>query len=155
MQKAMLLLAVFGLVGSLWAADPTAGTWKLNIAKSKFPPTEQAPKEQTLVKRELGADEFEVIITGVNADGTDLSVKYTHPQQGGVIKSESAAPEGPMIVTTVVGPGNVYTTFLQNGKQVRVHHNLVSKDGKTMTQTARYMDDKGQPVDVLMVWDKQ
>jgi hypothetical protein len=36
MRKAMLLLAVFGLAGSLWAADPIIGTWKLNIAKSKF-----------------------------------------------------------------------------------------------------------------------
>ena len=34
MRKAMILLAVFGLVGLLWGADPLVGTWKLNIAKS-------------------------------------------------------------------------------------------------------------------------
>jgi hypothetical protein len=32
MRKAMLLLAVLGFVGLLWAADPFVGTWKLNIA---------------------------------------------------------------------------------------------------------------------------
>lgn len=153
MRKILIYLAVIGLAGSLWAADPTVGTWKLNIAKSKFPPTEQAPKEQTVIKRELGTDDFEVLITGVNADGTDLSIKYTHPQQGGLI--EGAAPQGPMLVMTVVDPGETITTFLQDGKQVQVHHNIVSKDGKTMTQTVSYMDDQGQPAITLMVWEKQ
>lgn len=101
----------------------------------------------------MGTDDFELTITGINADGTDLSLKYIHPQQGGIIKG--AAPQGPMMVITVVGPGDVLTTFLQDGKQVRVHHNVVSKDGKTMTQTANYMDENGQPVGSLAVWEKQ
>jgi hypothetical protein len=148
----MMLVAVLGLVGVLWATDPSVGTWKLNIAKSKYPPTEQAPKEQMLVKRELGADQLELTITGVNADGTPLSVKMTHAQQGGVV---SGLPEGTMAVLTVVAPGESLTTFLQNGKQAQLHHNIVSKDGKTMTQTINYIDAKGQSVDILGVWDKQ
>jgi len=152
MRKAMLLLAIFGLAGSLWAADPSLGTWKLNIAKSKFPATVQAPKEQTLVKRELGADQFELAITGVNADGTPLSAKMTHAQQGGVVSGLSADI---MAVLTTVAPGESLTTFLQNGKQVQMHHNIVSKDGKTMTQRIKYTDDKGQLVDYVGIWDKQ
>jgi hypothetical protein len=35
MRKAMLLLVVLGLAGSLWAADPLIGTWKL----ATFPAT--------------------------------------------------------------------------------------------------------------------
>ena len=42
MRKAMLLLAVFGLMGTLWAADPSLGTWKLNLAKSKIPASDLA-----------------------------------------------------------------------------------------------------------------
>jgi predicted ribosome quality control (RQC) complex YloA/Tae2 family protein len=54
MRKVMLLLAVFGLVSLAWAADPSEGTWKLNIAKSKFAPsTGAAVKEGTHVVREL------------------------------------------------------------------------------------------------------
>jgi len=62
MKKVMLLVAVFGLVGSLWAADPLIGTWKLNVAKSKFSADflafekAVAPKESTLVIRELNTD---------------------------------------------------------------------------------------------------
>jgi len=35
--NAMLLRALYGLAGSLLAADPPIGTWKPNIAKSKLP----------------------------------------------------------------------------------------------------------------------
>jgi hypothetical protein len=152
MRRAILLLAVFGLAGALWAADPSVGTWKLNIAKSKFPPTEQAPREQTLGKRELDAGQLELTITGFNADGTPLSMKMAHPRQGGIV---SGLPEGIMAVLTIVAPGESLTTFLQNGKQAQLHHNTVSKDGKTMTQRIQYIGDKGQSVDFVEVWDKQ
>ncbi len=154
MRKALLLLAVLGLAGSLWAADPIVGTWKLNIAKSKFLATDSVPKEQTLVIREVGTEQFEMSITGVQADGKPMSAKATHPQQGGVVSGMSL-PESYMVIQTVIGPGNVCTTFLQNGKQVRLHHNLVSKDGKTMTQAVRLLDTKGQPVDAVGYWEKQ
>jgi hypothetical protein len=152
MRKAMLFLAVFGLIGTLWAADPSVGTWKLNIAKTKFPATVQTPKEQTLVKRELGTDQLELALTGVNANGTPISVKMTHAQQGGVV---SGLPEGTLAVLTMVAPGESLTTFLQNGKQVQTHHNTVSKDGKTMTQRVRYTDEKGQLIDYVAIWDRQ
>jgi hypothetical protein len=152
MRKTILLLAVIGLAGSLWAADPSVGTWKLNVAKSKYPPTEQAPKEQMLVKREMGADQFELSITGVNADGSPLSLKMTHAQRGGLV---SGLPEGSMAVLVLVAPGETFTTFLQDGKQAQLHHNIVSKDGKTMTQTIKAINDKGQSVDVIEVWNKQ
>ena len=60
MRKLMLLLAVLGLVGTLLAADPLLGTWKLNAAKSKFSPIllalekDVAPKETTMVIQNLG-----------------------------------------------------------------------------------------------------
>ena len=152
MRKAMFFLAVFGLIGSLWAADPTVGTWKLNIAKSEFQPTEQVPKEQTVVKRELDADNFELTITGVNADGTPTSTKMTHAQQGGVV---SGLPESLMAVLTVVAPGETLTTFLQNGRQVQLHRNIVSKDGKTMRQIIIGMDNQGKPYKVTRVFDRQ
>ena len=65
MRKAMLLLAILGLTGSLWAADPIIGTWKLNISKSKFSPivlamkNQPSPKEETEVYREVDTDWIE------------------------------------------------------------------------------------------------
>jgi len=54
MRKAILFLTVFASSGSLWAADPIIGTWKLSIEKSQHLPSQLASiKEQTEVYREL------------------------------------------------------------------------------------------------------
>jgi hypothetical protein len=53
--------AVAAAVGAR-GADPIIGSWKLNIAKSTFPPTLQAgPKEHTEVYREIEGDQIELI----------------------------------------------------------------------------------------------
>ena len=155
MRKAMLLPAVFGLVGSLWAADLTVGTWKLNVAKSKFVPSTESPtKELTEVKRDLGNDQVEITETGTRTDGSKISVKFTHPQKGGLI-TDSSTPKGQMAVATVIGPSELYETVLQNGKQIEVYHVVVSKDGKTLTVTDKGTDDKGKPFENISIFDKQ
>jgi len=46
MRYAKLAFALLGLAAVLIAADPFAGTWKLNLEKSKYK-TGSPPKEQT------------------------------------------------------------------------------------------------------------
>jgi len=155
MRKAMLLVAVFGLASLLWAADPIVGTWKVNLAKSKPAPGQQATvKEMTVVTREVGAD-LETTFDGISADGSPFSMKFTNPQQGGVLKSGQAATEGTFVVITVIRPGEMYGTSVQNGKQVEVTHTVVSKDGKTMSRTSRAIDAQGKINESLMIFDKQ
>ena len=75
MRKALLFLAVLGLASSLWAADPIIGSWKVNIAKSKFPSPQSAPEEQTEVYRETGDGQIELTYRSSNKDGSsDLEV---------------------------------------------------------------------------------
>ena len=155
MRKAMFLMAILGLVSTLWAADLTVGTWKLNVAKSKFAPNTEAPtKELTQVKRELGNGQVEIAETGTRTDGSKISEKFTHPQNGGVV-TDSSTPKEQMAVATVIGPSELYETVLQNGKQVEVLHVVVSKDGKTLTVTDKGTDAKGKPFESISVFDKQ
>jgi hypothetical protein len=151
MRKAMLFLAVFGLVGSLWAAEPSVGTWKVNIAKSKDP----GLKALTLVKRELNGEQFEITETGTQADDSRISEKFTHPQKGGVVHSLSAPTEGELTVVTLIGPGDFFVTILQKGMQVQVQHVLVSKDGRSMQITTKGTDDKGKPFERLLAYERQ
>jgi hypothetical protein len=73
MRKALLLFAVLGLAGSLWAADPRVGIWKLNAAKSKFPADAQTiPKDATIVIRELDAEQLEFALAGTRRDGSPI-----------------------------------------------------------------------------------
>lgn len=159
MRKAMLLLTVFGLVGSLWAADPMLGTWKLNAAKSKFSPTflelekAAAPKESTLVVRDLDADQIEITETGTRMDGSAISQRFTQPKQGGA--ATSGLPEGTIFIHTIVSPNDRVGTILQNGKQIEVIRWVVSKDGKTLIDTRRRTDTKGKPIEHVIVYDKQ
>ncbi len=155
MRKAILLLTVFALTGSLWAADPTVGKWKLNIEKSKFSPTEPAPKESTMMIRELDANQYEIVITGTRTDGSKISMKFTHPQQGGIEKDLRPHPEDEMYVVTMIGTGEFIETGLRKGKQFIVYHSVVSKDGKEMRIKVIGTDAKGKPYEGLEVWEKQ
>ena len=47
MRYAKLAFALFGLAAVLIAAEPFAGTWKLNTAKSKYTPG-PPPKSATI-----------------------------------------------------------------------------------------------------------
>ncbi len=110
MRKVMRFLIAFGLTASLWAADPSVGTWKLNIAKSKLAPSTEAPvKEQTAVIREVG-DQWEIVFSGKRTDDTSFSTQATRPKPGGVVKfltgeSEAANEQS---FDTVVEPGDWY-----------------------------------------------
>jgi hypothetical protein len=157
MKKAMFLLAVFGLVALVWAQDPSVGTWKLNITKSKFAPsTEAAVKEEMAIIREAG-DQWEITFAGKRVDGSSISIKATRPKQGGVVKYLTGGSEGnnEQSFDTVVEPGDWYHTSLRNGKQVEVIHGIVSKDGKTMRQITRGTDEKGKPYEDIGVYDRQ
>src|ERR1700689_669003 len=76
-QAVMGLVAVMMLVGMVMVAraadDPISGTWKLNLAKSKFDPG-PAPKSLTaMIKVENDVETF-------SSDGTDATGKATHTE---------------------------------------------------------------------------
>jgi uncharacterized protein (TIGR02246 family) len=132
-------------------ADPLIGTWVLNSTKSKFPPnTEFAMKEQTLVVRELG-DTIEFSFKGTLMDGSAQSSKYTRAKGGGEVTRQPPPSEGTSFLDTVIGPGEWYVTVLENGKQVGVYHWVVSKDGKSISETSEGTNSDGR----IAVYDKQ
>lgn len=156
MRRATIVLAILGLAGSLWAADPHVGTWKLNIAQSKFSPSYPAPKEATFVFRTVG-DQIEWVLTGIDASGSPMSSKGAYPLEGGLVKWGVAPPgvADSTIITTVITPYESYETFLKDGKQQQVNHIVVSKDGRTTRETIKRKDSQGGPFEVLLVFDKQ
>jgi hypothetical protein len=166
MRKAVFLLALLLVAGNgltlsaqdtkgkaVKAADPHIGPFKLNIAKSNIPANE-APKELTIVARELG-DQYEITFNTIQKDSSSSSAKYTAAKVGGVYKAEPALPEGISLISTMINLYDWYTTVLQNGKQVEVQHYLMSNDGKTITETRKGTDAKGKSVERLLVFDKQ
>lgn len=152
MRKTLIFLGFIALAGSLWAADPIMGTWKLNVAKSTFGPGVEAPiKEQTNVVQEAGTDQCEVIVTGTAVNGANYNMKSAFPRQGGA----SIGAQTVSSILTIIGPGNWVFTTLQNGKQAGIAHVVVSKDGKSALETNTRTDAAGKVSEYLLVYDKQ
>ncbi len=149
-------IVVLAFATAAIAADPIIGTWKLNVAKSKFASEgPQTPKEGMETYRAVGGDQIELTYTRTMKDGTSFLIKGQWPGQGGAVKVLEGAPEGVSWVETLISWGDWYVTRMQNGKQVGMMHKTLSKDGKTMIQTSRFMDAQGKLVEEVYVLDRQ
>jgi hypothetical protein len=155
MRKALFLFAVLGLTGSLWAADPFIGTWKLNIAKSKARPGASLPKEQTDICRELDTNQIECVTKSIKDDGSPGTLTMTFPRQGGMVKLQPPEPKFMSYVETIVKPGEWYATFMMNGVQIQLIHKVISEDGKTARATITGVGLDGKPVEEILVFEKQ
>jgi hypothetical protein len=143
----------------VFAADMFAGTWKMNVAKSKFA-SQPAPKSLTRVNTSVDGG-IKSVTDGVNADG-----KKTHGE--GTIKFDGK--DYPVVATLdgkpdTTGPDMVsakkiddYTlevTAKKMGKVLGVTKVVVSKDGKTITATSTGKDSKGATVTDTIIDEKQ
>jgi hypothetical protein len=151
MQKLMFMFGLLAFASPMFAADPFAGTWKLNAAQSKYTAS-ALPKDQTIVIEEQG-DNLQTTITGTFADGSPISLKYTSPAKGGLGQIQ----EGPYDAVMVkrINPNTREITYSKGGKMMRVSHGSVSPDGKTLRVRVKGTDLQGKPVAGVMVLDRQ
>jgi hypothetical protein len=150
MRKAPILLAVLSLASSLWAADPIIGTWKLNFEESTSRQTgQESPEEIMEVYREIENGQIELMRTPF---GTVL----TWPIQGGIVNVKVMKGDSSRsFIQTRIAADEWIITILRDGKQIGTRHKKISKDGKTMRQTLRLLNDEGKPVEMLEVYEKQ
>jgi hypothetical protein len=160
-MKRLLTLApvvIVVLVSSvllLAQSNPQAGTWKLNVAKSKFVNV-QAPKNETRTVEPQGAG-AKISFEGVAGDGSRIAWSYTTNYDG---KDSAISGAGvPMAADTIasksVNANTVSSTFKKAGKVVRTTTAVVSKDGKVTTIASKWTNEQGQPASQTAIWDKQ
>jgi hypothetical protein len=137
---------------SAQASDPRIGTWKLNVAKSKYSPG-PAPRSNTL-KIEASGQGEKVTAEGVDAAGTPTKTQYTANFDG-----KDYPLTGPQNADTVslkrIDARTTERTDKKGGKVVMTFTRVVSQDGKTMTVTIKGTDAQGQTVSNVNVWEKQ
>jgi hypothetical protein len=154
MRKVMFLLAVFGFVGLLWAADPFVGTWKLNLAKSKYDPG--PPPKSTTGKIEAQDNGFKLVADSVDSQGKPGHVEYTVKYVGKDYPVTTTG--GPSDLTLAIKKIDANThdvVVKQGGKEVQTYREVVSKDGKTLTRTTKGKNAKGQAFNNTVVFDRQ
>ena len=147
----VVVLAVIASGMLLAQSNPFIGTWKLNPAKSKFT-SGTPPKEETFTVEMVG-DQDQVTVTRTNADGSPVSLKYEAPDKGGVGKFLEGPYDG--VSAKRINDNTVETSYMKGGKEMLHIHSVVSRDGKTMTNTTKGTDAQGKPVSRVAVWEKQ
>jgi hypothetical protein len=153
-KRLIWVMLVLSSIGSLWAADPFTGTWKMDVAKSKFLAGREV-KELTMTVAEQ-ADIGVVTAKGTNGEGKPISVKYTVPFKGGTLAySEGGPPAGTTVVAKRVDRNTVEFNVTMNGKQVASDRAVLSPDRNTITLTRQSVDATGKPVQGTEVYDRQ
>jgi len=158
MRKIMcvaLLALMTTLTVSAWGADNSLGTWKANIAKSKYTPAPWPLKSLT-VTREAAPGGVKVTNVGTRTDGSAINASYTAKYDGS--SSEVTGEGSPYDSMSVKqGDANTFTYEAKNSKtKYRASGRIViSADGKTMTATASGVDADGKPMTLKLVYDKQ
>ena len=137
---------------SAQASDPLAGTWELNLAKSKFSPG-PPPKSQTRTYEVTGQQE-KMIGKGIDAAGKPTLLQFT-ANRDGKDYPYTGAPSHDTISLTPVDTFTTTYTSKRAGKVVATGTRVISKDGKTMTISGKGTNPKGQPVENILVFDKR
>src|SRR5260370_7370520 len=137
MKRALFVLSLLVLssVPLLAQDNPFVGTWKLNLAKSKFEPG-PAPKSQTrTVVAQGGGAKY--TFDGVAADGTPFSYSFTVKYDGKDYPvTGTGMPAGADTITIkLVGTNKAEATQKNGGKEGAKAEAEVSKNGKVSTFT--------------------
>ena len=155
MKRRIGLFAVLAIVlaaGSVLLAqsNPFVGTWKLNLASSKYNPG-PPPQSQTRTWDAAGM----VMVNGVGATGKSFSYGYSVKGDGKDYPTMGAIPNKADMISTKKIDANTYEAkFTKAGKQVETTTFKVSNGGKTLTIHAMGSPDAGF-VENVQVLDKQ
>jgi hypothetical protein len=154
--KSLVLLAATAMVALgvvAFAADVNVGTWKLNLAKSKFSPG-PAPKSQTLKIEAWGDDGVKYAADGIGADGKPMHWEF-QAKYDGKDTPFTGNPDADMIAYKRIDANTVEATTKLKGKATGMTKIVVSKDGKTRTLTQTGKNAAGQDINNLLVFEKQ
>jgi hypothetical protein len=148
-----LTLALFTVaVAVSFAADnPNIGTWKLNEAKSKFPP--DATKNTTVVYEAAG-DNVKVTTDGTTGDGKPAHSEWTGKFDGKDYPVTGGA-DGATRSYKVISANAMEVTGKENGKVTLSGKIVVSADGKSRTVNISGSDTAGKKLTSNAVYDKQ
>src|SRR5262245_50363035 len=128
-----------------------AGTWKLNVAKSKFSPG-PAPKAMTIVYTAAGEG------VKIAVDLTPAEGPAQHWEMAGNYDGKDNPVTGNPLADTVsfkkVNDHTGESTFKKDGKVTATNHRVLSEDGKTLTITSKGTTADGKPRNDIQVFEK-
>ena len=148
-----LALGALPQLASGQQSDPRIGTWKLNLAKSKYSPS-PPPRSNTAIFEAVGQG-LRITTEGIDAQGnptkTDTGVisfdAKSYPYTGNLAYDARSYKQ--------VNASTIEYTSTKAGRVVQTTTMLISADGKSRTLTTTGVDEKGQQINNVGVWEKQ
>jgi hypothetical protein len=152
---AKLLLGLAILTAAAFGADSSLGTWKLNVAKSKFTPAPFPYKNLTLV-REAAAGGVKLTVTGARADGSAVNSTWTAKYDGTPAKVTGAGVPFDTTTTKQIDANTFTSEWTKAGTPYHTSvKTTISKDGKTLTSISEGTGADGKPISSKLVYEKQ
>lgn len=151
----LILLAAVLFASPAFAADSIVGTWKLNVAKSKFSSGAALTAGTRVYTEANGLYTLDQKVTG--ADGKEMSNRVQY-RDGKEVKqaTTAAAPAGAdTTFAKKIDPNTWDFDLKKDGKVIGHVHRVVSADGKTTTVHNTGMQLSGAMGDETLVFDKQ
>lgn len=136
------------------ASDPVVGTWKLDVAKSKFAHG-PALKDDTRVYEESPDGTMRVTLKTVGADGKETTLTRIFKQDGKDYPVNDSSGVDSISETRVNANVADYAEK-KAGKTMLTGRRVLSKDGKMLTVTERGMDDTtGTEIEHTLVYERE
>jgi hypothetical protein len=147
----LIVLAAVFFASPAFAADPVVGTWKLNVAKSKFSAGAVLTAGTRVYTEANGLYTLDQKLTG--ADGKEMSNRVQY-RDGKEEKQATAGPADTTLAKKI--DANTWDFDLKkDGKVVGHVHRVVSADGKTLTVHNTGVQLSGAKGDETLVFDNQ
>jgi len=150
---ALALAAIVATTPVTGAADHWLGTWKLNLAKSRYNPPDLAPRSQTITREAVDGG-LKLVTDGVDAQG-----KATHTEYSAKFDGKDYPWTGQANADTVsllrIDDEYYEAIWKLKGEVTITSNTVVSKDGKTLTTTQSGKDAQGRVVLNMTVFDRQ
>src|ERR1700730_8758206 len=148
-----VLIGVVQIVGFAQSNNPQVGTWKANIAKSKF--TAGPALKSGTTKIEAAGAGVKYTVDNVSADGSKNHWEFTANYDGKDTPVTGNSPYGDVVALTRVDANTTRMVNKKDGKVTATITSVVSSDGKTRTVTIKGTNVMGQAVDGVTVYERQ
>jgi len=152
MNLLRLLALVPILTTPLWSADPSLGTWKLNLARSAFHPGPGFQSETRTYEDQK--DGVKVTIRTVDARGRVVTSVYLTTPDGEQHAVSGSGGPADSVALQRINEFTAESTLMHAGKEIAKTTRVVSEDGRTMTITYRGLDPEGNAVTYTLVFDR-
>jgi hypothetical protein len=140
----VFVAAIFAAVVSAQAPKGLAGTWKLDVAKSKFSPG-PAPKSMTITYTPGPGDTMKIVVDVTPGDGTAAQHWEMSGGYDGKDNPVTGNPNADTISMKRVDDMHGESTFKKAGKVSATNMRTLSADGKTLTIVSKGTTADGKP----------